>query len=644
MMLGPALLGAVIAGAAVAKARDDRGSERLDAAAVAVRASLHAICGKLAAVAEAVAGAPDAQRPGLAARFIAQGLAQAVRIDRGLEGLTSGVPPPPPWADCSGASLGPEPGTDSGYRAISARAFTPEGVRVGAAFAADGELLRRLSEASGAEVTLLAGSGRPEPTDGAPAGLRPAALGQGPGLRRLVPPVQSTLDDAMEVVLAAASLGDGAGRTASGDPVRRIGPGAGEPLPMVISLDAAAAPGTRLVVVWGVLLAVTAAATMAWWLAGIAIRPLGGLAAAAARVAGGDLRTLVPANGADEVARLGAAFNHMARDLGTYRSALAASRRQLREHLGTLGETLGGAHDAERISQLILRAGREASGAAAGVVMIADSDGELVGSCVEGLDVEARRIRVAVGEGLCGAVAQTGVPRRGRIDSDGPRPAPGEPPCRTYLVVPLGRGPGRGVLALYDRLGGAAACDEFDDEDLVALRTFAAQAAVALENVGVQRFSRADPLPGPSARRRLREALRLESRRAELFGHELALLAIAVDARAHGDALLAEVAQRIRDELRDVDSAFQVDGAEFAVLLPETGQAGGVATAQRLSAAVRDTPVAAGDGEKFMLTISTGIAVFPDHANLVGAADEALWHAQAAGGDTFRVAGTPIVA
>ena len=39
---------------------------------------------------------------------------------------------------------------------------------------------------------------------------------------------------------------------------------------------------------------------------------------------------------------------------------------------------------------------------------------------------------------------------------------------------------------------------------------------------------------------------------------------------AAGDAVLAEFARRIRDEIREVDLAFRQGGEEFVVLLPET--------------------------------------------------------------------------
>ena len=241
--------------------------------------------------------------------------------------------------------------------------------------------------------------------------------------------------------------------------------------------------------------------------------------------------------------------------------ALTASRDQLRGHLAVLGDTLSSTHDLQRILQVILQTALAATGARAGVVLLLDpATGTLVGQCAEGLD-EAADGPAGAGRrsGLLGSVAATGVPLRGRIDRDGPALSRHEPRCHTYVAVPfampgrwptVGRGagaaaapadrrgtagvwpaslPALGVLALYDRLGP----DEFDDADLITLRTFAGQAAVAVDNVRVheeaQRLSLTDPLTGLWNYRYLRESMRREVERANRFGRMLAVLALDLD-------------------------------------------------------------------------------------------------------------------
>jgi diguanylate cyclase (GGDEF)-like protein len=289
---------------------------------------------------------------------------------------------------------------------------------------------------------------------------------------------------------------------------------------------------------------------------------------------------------------------------------------------------------------------------------------------------------VPLGEGILGAVAASGEARRGVPGRDGTPVSPDEPPCRTYVAVPICAPstvgdplvPGRvptdpicagapatlGVLALYDRLG----ADEFDDFDLLTLRTFAGQAGVAVNNVRVheeaQRLSLTDPLTGLWNYRYLTESIRREVERASRFGRMLTVLALDLDrfkevndtyGHAAGDTVLHEFARRIRIGLREVDLAFRQGGEEFVVLLPETDAYGGVIVAERLGAAIRELPVPidarrsdpAGQAvDRIPVSVSIGVAVYPDHGTtaqqLLGAADDALYAAKAAGRDTYRLA------
>ncbi|WP_422771914.1 diguanylate cyclase [Plantactinospora sp. WMMC1484] len=256
-----------------------------------------------------------------------------------------------------------------------------------------------------------------------------------------------------------------------------------------------------------------------------------------------------------------------------------------------------------------------------------------------------RPARPATTAGRPGPAAEPGTAVPARALSTGPLPSGGSPTI--------------GVLALYDRLG----ADEFDDSDLVTLRSFVDHAAVAMENVRVheeaQRLSLTDPLTGLWNYRYLTESVRREIERASRFGRMLSVLALDLDrfkqvndtyGHAAGDAVLAEFAQRIRGTMREVDLAFRQGGEEFVVLLPETDARGAARVAERLGAAVRETPIAirprpgvvAPIRALVSVTVSIGVAVYPDHAasgpQLLVAADEALYAAKAAGRDTYRMA------
>jgi diguanylate cyclase (GGDEF)-like protein len=473
-------------------------------------------------------------------------------------------------------------------------------------------------------------------------------------------------------------------RTRRGDWfVRRVVAGPGQPLPLAVSERGADLTGLYLLLIGAVLVVAAAAVLVARWLARSTTRPLADLAWAAGQVADGELDTRVPVQRNDEVGRLAGTFNRMTRELQAYVQALTASRDQLRGHLAILGDTLSSTHDLHRILQVILQTALSATSARAGVVLLIDPvDKVLVAQCAEGLtgrwdvpEADLTALRIPLGDGVLGAVAASGEPQRGLNPG-------GEPACRAFVAVPIcapatvgdplvpGEAHGTaapatlGVLALYDRLG----MDEFDDADLLTLRTFAGQAGVAVHNVRVheeaQRLSLTDPLTGLWNYRYLRESLRREVERASRFGRMLTVLVLDLDhfkdvndtyGHAAGDAVLGEFARRIRIGLREVDVAFRQGGEEFVVLLPETDAYGGAIVAERLGAAIRDIPVpidarrldtAGRPVDRIPISVSIGIAVYPEHGTtaqqVLDAADDALYAAKGAGRDTYRLAATPL--
>lgn len=96
-----------------------------------------------------------------------------------------------------------------------------------------------------------------------------------------------------------------------------------------------------------------------------------------------------------------------------------------------------------------------------------------------------------------------------------------------------------------------------------------------------------------------------------------------------GDALLVEIAARLRHALRRIDMAARLGGDEFAILMaPPSGAAEMVAVAERIHAAMREAVVLP-DGREIISSVSIGMAMFPqdgvDAAALLRAADEAMY-------------------
>jgi diguanylate cyclase (GGDEF)-like protein len=206
------------------------------------------------------------------------------------------------------------------------------------------------------------------------------------------------------------------------------------------------------------------------------------------------------------------------------------------------------------------------------------------------------------------------------------------------------------VLDLF----GSALPGGFDDSDLATMRTFAAQATVAVDNVllheEAQRLSITDGLTGLWNYRYFTMSVTKEIERASRFGRPLALLMLDLDhfkavndsfGHQRGDAVLVELAGRIRAEARDVDTVARYGGEEIVVVLPETDEAGARQAAERFCSAVRRRPFGEPGSQPIRLTISAGVAVYPGHGSsasaLLAAADAALYESKRAGRDTWRV-------
>jgi diguanylate cyclase (GGDEF)-like protein len=165
-------------------------------------------------------------------------------------------------------------------------------------------------------------------------------------------------------------------------------------------------------------------------------------------------------------------------------------------------------------------------------------------------------------------------------------------------------------------------------------------AAAALE-------ARTDGLTGLANRRSWDEGLERELERQHHLGIPLSVMMIDLDrfkllndtaGHAAGDAALVGVANLLRGQVRRGDLLARVGGEEFAYALPDCGPAHASALAGRIRAAV-ETGSAAWPTP---ITVSIGVASLPKHATtgaeVMAAADAALYAAKAGGRNTVRTA------
>ena len=161
----------------------------------------------------------------------------------------------------------------------------------------------------------------------------------------------------------------------------------------------------------------------------------------------------------------------------------------------------------------------------------------------------------------------------------------------------------------------------------------AAVVAVQRELQGTWReLAVTDALTGLANHRQLTQALEAEIRRSRRTGQPMAVVLLDLDGlkqindrHGHlaGSMAIRRVAEALLGSCRATDTAARFGGDEFALILPETGEA----AAWHVARGVADR--LATDAEKPNLSISVGVAVYPGHGEtveaLLNAADVALY-------------------
>ncbi|MBR0851405.1 sensor domain-containing diguanylate cyclase [Bradyrhizobium diazoefficiens] len=133
---------------------------------------------------------------------------------------------------------------------------------------------------------------------------------------------------------------------------------------------------------------------------------------------------------------------------------------------------------------------------------------------------------------------------------------------------------------------------QFDAEALAILTDLA---AIAVDELLLRNLSMQDNLTGALSRRAFRAEAERLSALANRHGHSLTLAVLDVDhfkqvndtyGHAVGDAVLASVIATCRDSLRGSDIIGRIGGEEFAILLPHTDLASGMAAIEKARLAI----------------------------------------------------------
>jgi diguanylate cyclase (GGDEF)-like protein len=212
------------------------------------------------------------------------------------------------------------------------------------------------------------------------------------------------------------------------------------------------------------------------------------------------------------------------------------------------------------------------------------------------------------------------------------------------ILIPL-----RGIERSAERFGAgdlSSRAQPTGNDELAQLAgTFNAMAdKLAQSQALLRELSTHDSLTGLLNYRELHRQLAEEAERSRRYGHPFSLVMLDIDhfkavndtyGHLAGDKALRAFAALIREEVRPTDVVARYGGEEFVLVLPETAGPGAMTLAERLRVRVAGHAVAVAADHTISMTVSIGVASYPDGANavqkLLSAADQALYAAKSAG-------------
>jgi len=395
------------------------------------------------------------------------------------------------------------------------------------------------------------------------------------------------------------------------------------------------------------------------------IVPITRLAQTASRVGDGDLSAKTDIRRNDEIGVLASTFNTMVDRL---RDQIDNMERRVEERtakldrtvhdlearnheqaeINQMGELLQSCRREEEIFTIAAQTGRTLFPSGSGRIYMPNEEGKLQLVAQWG-EVASTEVAEAAEDAFsCWVVRRSQLHRDPADCNDSLCPHCCEPGVSSLCVPLLAEGAVIGVIKLNQRSEDSDMDHTLNDHEPL-MATIADHVALSVTNLRLRERLRQqsikDPLTGLFNRRRLEEALANEISRASRHGGQVGVIMLDVDhfkgfndtyGHELGDAVLREVGNLLRHNVRQEDIPCRYGGEEFTLVIPDANHEGLHILAENIRTSIERNIAPALETEIVdRVTVSIGIALYPEHGDtvhgLLKAADTALYLAKEGG-------------